>query len=47
MEILERLFKNERTLRAIFGLGAEKFDSLDHFNKNCSHFLRNLLYWNR
>jgi len=28
MEILERLFRNERTMRAVFGLGTAKFDEL-------------------
>jgi hypothetical protein len=28
MQILERMFRNERTMKAVFGLGSEKFDEL-------------------
>ncbi|MDR2429287.1 MAG: hypothetical protein LBD14_00010 [Puniceicoccales bacterium] len=28
MQILERIFRSERTMKAVFGLGSEKFDEL-------------------
>ena len=28
MQLLERMFRNERTMKAVFGLGAEKFEEL-------------------